>query len=191
MEYNVKAERENMGINIACISACGGAGCTSAARALARITSKILKKIVLVISLDVLSSKTVPSTARERPAGMLDLGTFFGSLGTPGFKLPLFLDDYGVSYASGDGFYNPLHALQEQEIARMLERFSELYDLTVIDLSLKDPLSVKLSMCCEKTVVIAGYLPSQAAISAPFYSQVKRIASAMPEKPLKTQLFLF
>ena len=178
-----------MGINIAFISACGGTGCTSASRAFARICSKLLKKQVIVLSLDMLSAKTFPASAGKDNVGLLDTGVPYGKYGQSGtLCIPLVKDDHGVFYIKDPAFFNPLHSLTGIELTGLLERVSELFDLSVIDIPFNNCMSEALCMCCEKTVVVSGYLPSQRTYAPLLLKQLKSYAQSMPQRP---QVVLF
>ena len=163
-------------------SACGGTGCSSSAIALARIVSKLRKKRVFVLSMDTLSEKMCPPSALKEPA-LFDTGLSYG--GDKTLKLSLCKDDFGVRYVHDKGYINPLHMLSERGLETVLESISrsKLYDLVILDLPYKMPLSEKLFSCCEKVVVVSGYLPAQKMHSDAFLRHLELNIKGLKFRP--------
>ena len=166
-------------------SPCGGTGCTSSAVAFARIASKIYRKKVLVISFDVMTEKMIPVSA-TRPAGKLSTGLFFDPKGRElCFTMPALADDFSVSYLYDRSYINPLHSISEEELKVFLEYVSRsmLYDLAVLDIPYKSLFSEKLFMCCEKTVIVGGYLETQRYYLGSFEERIRQISERLEAKP--------
>ena len=163
-------------------SACGGTGCSSSAVAMARIMSKIHKKRVLVLSFDTMTEKMYPPSAiKEKPK--LDTGLSYGRDQT--LKLPLFADDFGVCYIRDRGFINPFHMLKEKELETVLESIarSKSFDLVILDIPYKMPYSEKLITCCEKVVVVSGYLTVQKKYSDSFIRHLELSIKGLKFRP--------
>ena len=164
-------------------SACGGTGCSSSAVSLARIMSKLRKKRVLVLSLDTLAEKMYPPSALKTKT-VFDTGLQYGRGQT--LKLPLSTDDFGVSYVHDKGFINPFHMLDERALETVLENVSRSrdYDMVILDIPYKMPLSEKLITCCEKVVVVFGYLPYQIKHNDSFLRHLELNIKALKFRPL-------
>lgn len=168
-------------------SACGGSGCTSSAVALARICSKLKKEKVLVISLDILSSKMFPLSSAMHSSGVLSTGLTFGKgTGLDVFNIPLQSDEFGVSYACPESFFNPLHSMSETELSVFLSALSSSgrYDLVILDIPFAENISERLCMCCEKIVVVTGYLPYQRSCSRVLLNRFEKDVAGLEFEPL-------
>ncbi|MBO4819205.1 MAG: hypothetical protein J5528_03605 [Firmicutes bacterium] len=164
-------------------SACGGTGCSSSAVALARIMTKLHKRKVLVLSLDTMTEKMYPPSAvKEKP--LLDTGLSCGREQT--LKLPLSADDFGVSYVRDKGFINPFHLIKERDLETVLENISrsKAYDMVILDIPYKMPFSEKLITCCEKVVVVSGYLPYQIKHNGSFLKHLELNIKALKFRPV-------
>ncbi len=168
-------------------SACGGSGCTSSAVALARICSKLKKEKVLVISLDILSSKMFPLSSAMHSSGVLSTGLTFGKgTGLDVFNIPLCSDEFGVSYVCPESFFNPLHSMSEAELSVFLSTVSSSckYDLVILDIPFAENISEKLCMCCEKIVAVSGYLPYQRSCSGTLLDHLEKELAGLEFRPL-------
>ena len=165
-------------------SACGGSGCSSAARTFARICSKILKKRVLLISLDLMSEKSLPVSAGSRYLKDLCTDIPFGN-GCAKISFGIYADEFGVSYLRGEGFINPLHDLSDLQLDAFLSKLAGTgdWDLAVLDIPFRNRNSELLCMCCEKIVAVKGYLPSQSGPSDSLFARLRGHIEKLDEKP--------
>ena len=146
------------------ISACGGSGCTSASRAFSAIASKLYKKKNIVISLDVMTAKTIPAGIKRDEAAQIKtgIGLLKGDQ-TCELTFPCYTHELGTVYLSAGSFFDPISGMSEDEMRSFIGSLSGSYDfdLAVFDIPLRSKASLDIALCCEKIVVVCGYLKIQ------------------------------
>ena len=172
------------------ISACGGSGCTSASRALGGILLKLFKKRVIVISLDRLGSKLSPASALKDHGSFIPSGLRCGPGDKFTFALETCRDDLGVTYIYSGDFLSPLHDIGRKELMSMLEAISlsESFDIVILDIPYQLKGSELLALCCEKVVLVTGYLDAQKKHADAFRRYMEGLAERMKDRP---EIFLF
>ena len=165
----------------------GGCGCSSAAWTLGRIASKIFKRKVLIISLESLKIKLLPRSAVRSEKGNIFSGIYCGSSNYGmALEFPLYRDEFGVSYMASEEYFNPLCNISEDELNSFFETISSSneFDLVILDIPLRRPSFEKYIFCCEKAVIISGYIREKRWVSDDFLAHLESDASELKESPV-------
>lgn len=137
----------------------GGAGCTSSARALARIACKLYKKRVLCLSFDCLSIKMAPLQRNGASAKAWLSRIAAGQ--TEAIKDDNFYvrDDFGVCYISDKYFFNPLPESLPEDIRAVFEALNDsgCFDCLIIDLPYKYEICDHAAGFCSSIYIVDPY----------------------------------
>ena len=178
-------KREIMGNLICFTSPCGGSGCTSASMSLARIASAHYEKRVLFLSFDVISEKMAPVFGSEIEHGRVSIGISLGRGNLAQMlTVPVKKDEFGVSYISYPGYFNPFHNISEKDIKRVIEHIcsSELFDLLILDIPFGNSISERICLCCEDVILVSGYLEDQKTYLKGFKDMFQREIDSMSKR---------